>query len=512
SVSSRAAQALRRRGVEVVHAREDGRFASPVAGRIRDLARTPDLLRLAPEAELLLNLAREAQLVAEVIEPALRRGACVITDRTSYSHVALARHVRGLSSPEIDAAASLALRGRRPDRVFLIDVDPDVARWRRRLRKLREARSSESGRKGLLGEALASLGRRAFLELAADGGWTVVDNTWRTLDDTVRAVMDALDGRGPAGPGPDGFRPDPDDLVGSYLDFLSRIGDRGLAGMLAAGLEDPRAEAIRRAAPPDVGAYAVTGLDTAEAWALRDAARTEAPAAAARSLAGLAGPRADAMRDELAPVVPEAVLQSLAGDPTAAAAEMRDRLFGRHADEAVRSVRGLDDPPAWSLRRRAGPSPAVAESLAGVAGAPADGLRAELRGAFPLPVLRGTRSIGTPEAWSLRRELAPWAPKAVLASIDGMDGTDAHALRASLADRTPEEVAASLTGLDGPEAWRLREALADAAPAGTIKSLRKVDPARAAPWVDRIAARHGERLRVAREALQFRLRPGRVLR
>ena len=119
TVSTRVAEELRLRGVPVVHAREGGRFSSPIAGRVRELARGMECLFLAPEAELLLNLAREAQILAEIVKPALDRGAWVITDRSIDSHVGLAQHVRGLSPAVASAASALASQGLRPDRTIL---------------------------------------------------------------------------------------------------------------------------------------------------------------------------------------------------------------------------------------------------------------------------------------------------------------------------------------------------------------------------------------------------------
>src|SRR6185503_5834262 len=237
---------------------------------------------LAPQTELLLNLAREAQLVAEVVRPALDRGAWVITDRTIYSHLGLARSVRGLAGAELDAAAQVAAQGVLPDRVFVIDVDPDVARWRRRIRKIQDRRLNDQGRKGLLGDSLASRTRKAFLDRAGDEGWTVLDNTWRSLDETVDAVLADLRGHGIDSRTLRGFQADPDRLLKSYFDFVDGVADRSLAAMLVAGLDGPRADRIRRAAPADVAAYAVSGMNAPTAWSLREDLRRASPFYVAR--------------------------------------------------------------------------------------------------------------------------------------------------------------------------------------------------------------------------------------
>ena len=63
SLAARVAARLRATGREVVEGR------SAIAGRIREVTREAELFRLAPETELLLNIAREAQNVAEIVRP-----------------------------------------------------------------------------------------------------------------------------------------------------------------------------------------------------------------------------------------------------------------------------------------------------------------------------------------------------------------------------------------------------------------------------------------------------------
>ncbi len=508
TVSTRVAEALRRQGMRVVHAREGGRFASPIAGRVRDLARSIDCLFMAPETELLLNLAREAQLVAEIVRPALDRGEWVITDRTIYSHLGLARAVRGMSGGELDAAARVAAQGLLPDRVFVIDVDPDVARWRRRIRKIRDRRLNDPGRKGQLGDALSTRVRKAFLDQASADGWTILDNTWRTLDQTVDSVLAALAGRRER-PWARQFTADPADFLDSYFAFADGIDDRSLAAMLVAGLDDVRADRIRRSAAADVAAYAVSGMDSPAAWSLREDLKHDAPFYVARGLAGLGGlERAWTLRRELDAHAPDQVVHSLAGDCGDEAHALRVRRWDEHAEEAVRSTMGVSDERSWSLRRRArseSPSAGLADSVTGLDTADAREIRRELRQDHPLAVLRSVRGVASAEAWKLRNELSRVAPKAVMASMTGLDGPEARSLRSSLKAVAPEETAASFAGLDTPESWEWREELKDEAPVGVIRSLLGTSRGRADALVPSIVAAHPHRLRVAREAAQFRM-------
>lgn len=73
------AERLRAAGVEVVLTREPG--GTPLAERIREVLLAPGEEQMNPDTELLLVFAARAQHLAEVIRPAVARGAVVICDR-----------------------------------------------------------------------------------------------------------------------------------------------------------------------------------------------------------------------------------------------------------------------------------------------------------------------------------------------------------------------------------------------------------------------------------------------
>jgi dTMP kinase len=279
--------------------------------------------------------------------------------------------------------------------------------------------------------------------------------------------------------------------------------------MLVAGLDDPRADHIRQSAPADVASYAVSGMNSPCAWSLRHDLKDDAPFYVARGLAGLGGlERAWTLRRELEGSVPDQVVHSLEGDSGDEAHALRVRHWSAHAEESVRSTMGLSDERSWSLRDRArseSPSAGLAESVTGLDTAVAREIRKELRPAHPLAVLRSVRGLASADAWMLRNELARVAPKAVMASMTGLDGPEARALRTSLKALAPEETAASFAGLETPESWEWREELKREAPIGVIKSLLGTERGRADALVDEIVAAHPHRLRVAREAVQFRM-------
>ncbi|WP_165045566.1 dTMP kinase [Adlercreutzia sp. ZJ138] len=112
------AQALQDHGYEVVCVREPG--GTKVGEALRSIVLNPENTTLSDEAELLIYEAARAQIVAEVIEPALARGAVVLCDRFFDSTVAYQAFGRGLSRDFVDAANRFAARGIVPDRTLLL--------------------------------------------------------------------------------------------------------------------------------------------------------------------------------------------------------------------------------------------------------------------------------------------------------------------------------------------------------------------------------------------------------
>jgi dTMP kinase len=114
------AEALGREGRDVVITREPG--GTEVGEQIRKLLLNgPDL---SPWAEASLFAAARAQLVGEVIGPALERGADVVCDRYLDSSLAYQGIARGLGVSEVLELNLRAIRGLLPDRTFLLLLDP----------------------------------------------------------------------------------------------------------------------------------------------------------------------------------------------------------------------------------------------------------------------------------------------------------------------------------------------------------------------------------------------------
>ncbi|NWD24239.1 dTMP kinase [Pseudomonas yamanorum] len=118
------AERLRAEGIEVLLTREPG--GTPLAERIREVLLTPGDEQMNPDTELLLVFAARAQHLAEVIRPALARGAVVICDRFTDSTYAYQGGGRGLSLERIATLETFVQGDLRPDLTLVFDLPVDV--------------------------------------------------------------------------------------------------------------------------------------------------------------------------------------------------------------------------------------------------------------------------------------------------------------------------------------------------------------------------------------------------
>ena len=120
---------LREIGYDVVTTHEPG--ATKVGMRLRALLLDTAHTGMSPHAEALMYAADRAEHVASVIQPALDRGAVVISDRYVDSSLAYQGNGRGLSGSDIAQLNSWATGGRMPDLTILLDVPPEAGLGRR---------------------------------------------------------------------------------------------------------------------------------------------------------------------------------------------------------------------------------------------------------------------------------------------------------------------------------------------------------------------------------------------
>jgi dTMP kinase len=127
---------LESRGCRVTTCRDPG--STPTGDAIRAILLDRHDLHLAATAEMFLYMAARAQLVEEVIRPALDRGEWVVADRYLLANIVYQGHAGGLDPELIRNVGGVATGGLMPELILLLDVDLAVsaARLDRPLDKL----------------------------------------------------------------------------------------------------------------------------------------------------------------------------------------------------------------------------------------------------------------------------------------------------------------------------------------------------------------------------------------
>ena len=110
--------------------REPG--GSKLGEGIRELLLSHDY-NVEPTSEALLMSASRAQLIQEIVKPAINNGQLVITDRSAYSSVAYQGVGRDLGYQKIYELNDLAIDSFWPEKVILLDIDPKVSLSRQKV-------------------------------------------------------------------------------------------------------------------------------------------------------------------------------------------------------------------------------------------------------------------------------------------------------------------------------------------------------------------------------------------
>ena len=162
--TSQARMLVEALGSDAVGVREPGGTA--VGERVRELLKDPDAA-IGARSEALLFAAARAELVAQVIRPALDDGRVVVSDRYVDSSLAYQGAARGLGVEDVARVNEWATGGLMPDLTILLELDPDAARLR----------AGEGDRFEDEGAALQRAVAEAYDRLAAadPGRWRRVD-------------------------------------------------------------------------------------------------------------------------------------------------------------------------------------------------------------------------------------------------------------------------------------------------------------------------------------------------
>jgi dTMP kinase len=144
-------------GTRVVLVRDPG--STTVGELIRAILLNPENDQMAMRCEMLLYMAARAQMMQQIIMPALESGAVVISDRFVSSTLAYQLGGDGITKDEIEATAEMAIKGRWPDLTLILDMPPEhsIARVKRAKDRieLRPPAYHEQVRKNYLAQAAA---------------------------------------------------------------------------------------------------------------------------------------------------------------------------------------------------------------------------------------------------------------------------------------------------------------------------------------------------------------------
>jgi dTMP kinase len=185
---------LESKGLPVVAVREPGGTA--VGERVRAVLRDPALAGMSAEAEMFLYMASRAQLVREVVKPALAEGKIVVADRFLLSTVVYQGAAGGLGEETVKRIGEAATGGLSPDIIVIIDVKEK--KWLSRKGLQRDGAQinifdEPPDREELKGIEFHKKVRNAYLELARKDKSKVVIDGGGTPQQVHHRVVEAVE-------------------------------------------------------------------------------------------------------------------------------------------------------------------------------------------------------------------------------------------------------------------------------------------------------------------------------
>lgn len=177
---------LRSRGHDVLECRDPG--STPLGEQLRTILLHSDSdMPIDRRAEMLLYMASRAQLVDEVIRPALAAEKTVVSDRYVLANVVYQGHAGGLDLEAIRSVGAVAVDGVWPDAVFLLDMDPATADVRMQRSLDRMERQGNVFRERLRTGFLFEAARNADRIHVIDAGRDV-----KTIQSEIRQIADRV--------------------------------------------------------------------------------------------------------------------------------------------------------------------------------------------------------------------------------------------------------------------------------------------------------------------------------
>ena len=160
----RLRKVLKERGISCLVTREPG--GTVIGRQIRAVLLARRNRKIQPKTELFLYLADRCQHLAEKVEPALRRGEWVISDRFWDATVVYQGYARGLDLKILEQLRPLVLKATVPDLTFLLDCPVSVGLSRAWKRIRQSTHGSREARFEAESWAFHEKIRQGYLELA----------------------------------------------------------------------------------------------------------------------------------------------------------------------------------------------------------------------------------------------------------------------------------------------------------------------------------------------------------
>jgi dTMP kinase len=181
----RLADRLRSADRDVLLIREPG--GTPIGDQIRAVLHDIANTAMVSEAEILLFSASRAQLVGQLIRPALARGTIVLCDRFADSTIAYQGYGRGLDLDALRQITEFATGGLAPDLTIYLDIPVEKG-----LDRKRRALALNEGEWNRLDQEPVAFHRRVrqgYLTLAADDPdrWVILD-ACRSIEDVQEEI------------------------------------------------------------------------------------------------------------------------------------------------------------------------------------------------------------------------------------------------------------------------------------------------------------------------------------
>lgn len=178
------AEFLGQQGYSLIRVREPG--GTRIGERIREVLHDHTHQEMQPRAEVLLYSAARAQLIGEIIRPALAEGRIVLCDRFYDSTFAYQGYGHGLELEALRSITEFATGGLKPDLTIYFDISPEEG-----LRRRQRDDQAEWNRLDALGLEFHKRVHDGYRKLIAEepGRWVVVDG-----DRTVEAIQDEVRG------------------------------------------------------------------------------------------------------------------------------------------------------------------------------------------------------------------------------------------------------------------------------------------------------------------------------